>query len=126
MGGDNLLSNPKSQPAALGLRREIWIKDGRQFFGRDARPVITHHQKHVFLQDGSVQLDAPITFHRLDGIDDHIHQRLRQSNGIGNQRRQGVVQPGYNLNLARGGFGTQQLANVGDGPGDFDAFEIER
>ena len=78
----NLLRDPQAQAVALGLGREIGIKNIAQLARRNARPGVLHAQQQIIAGFRRADLHLALAADRLNAVDDDIQQRLRQPDGI--------------------------------------------
>ena len=121
---NNLLCDPKPKSVPLRFSGEIRIKDKRQPVGRNPRPIVAHHHANFPIRYRCVHPNPALALHGLESIDHHVQQRLGQADRIRHHLRQRLLDLGRNGDVPRRRLRAQQLAHVGDNPGDFDRRQI--
>ena len=70
-------------------------------------------------------LDESVSFNSLDGVDYQVHQGLGQTDWIGLQIRQPILDLRDDFDLPRCGFRPEQFANMIDNSAELDRFEVQ-
>ena len=84
----DLLDDPQPETACLRLCGHERFEDDGLPFRRDAGAGVLHRDQHPPARriKPRVDLDVPGADDRLDGVEDEIHQRLRELHRVGGQR----------------------------------------
>src|SRR5438067_5091414 len=120
---------PHANP--IGLGRIEGLEQSIEFRRINSWAGILHFDKHgiwIVLARGNRQLtrSASDTAHRLDGIDEQIHDHLLQLDPIRRNQSQVVRKPRLQLNAILLHFGRGQGNDVADGLVDIQEFSARR